>query len=176
MRFITSRITLTVIVGISFAIVGATIIYAATTVVLATGTIAHSNVIGGPASVTFRTISFAPGEVGAWHYHPGPLFNVVKEGTVTLEDGCGGEESYSAGTGFEEGYRIHRPKNLGLVPTFAYQAFVIPFGDPTTINVPGQMCGPPRRADVCRHGQWANYNFPVSFGNQGQCISWVNNN
>lgn len=110
---------------------------AAVTNVLAVGTLAESEVIGGPARVTTRTISFAPGEVGVWHYHPGPLFNVVTQGTVTLEDGfCGPDRSFGPGQAFEEGGRIHRPRNNGSEPTFAYQTFVTPLGSQTTINLP----------------------------------------
>lgn len=110
---------------------------AAVTNVLAVGTLAESEVIGGPARVTTRTLSFAPGEVGVWHYHPGPLFNVVTQGTVTLEDGfCGPDRSFGPGQAFEEGGRIHRPRNNGSEPTFAYQTFVTPLGSQTTINLP----------------------------------------
>jgi quercetin dioxygenase-like cupin family protein len=149
--------------------------YAAITNVLGSGNIDHSETLGGPASVTVRTISFAPGEVGAWHYHPGPLFNVVTQGTVTVEDGCGGETSYTVGQAFEEGGRVHRPKNLGGVPTFAYQTFVIPQGEPTTVNIPGnvQRCGPARTVDECRNDGWINFNFPTTFNNQRECIAFV---
>ncbi len=74
--------SLAVALGISVYFFGATA-YAAVITILASGNLPYSEVIGGPATVTFRTISFAPGEVGAWHYHPGPLFNVVTQGTVT---------------------------------------------------------------------------------------------
>lgn len=134
------KITVTVLVaGVLFCAVyffghAAT---AAVTNVLAVGTLAESEVIGGPARVTTRTISFAPGEVGVWHYHPGPLFNVVTQGTVTLEDGfCGPDRSFGPGQAFEEGGRIHRPRNNGSEPTFAYQTFVTPLGSQTTINLP----------------------------------------
>ena len=128
--------------------------YAAVTNVLAVGTIPHSELLGGPAAVTVRTISFAPQEVGAWHYHPGPLFNVVTRGTVTVEDGCGGDEA-----------------------TFAYQTFVIPLGQPTTINVPGneRRCGPARSINECKDGGWANFTHPRSFGSQGDCMQFVLN-
>jgi quercetin dioxygenase-like cupin family protein len=91
--------------------------YAVTTVVLGSGNAPHSETIGGPATMTARTLSLAPGDVNAWHYHPGPLFNIVTQGTVTVEDGCGGEQSYTVGQAFEEGGRVHRPKNQGLTAT-----------------------------------------------------------
>ncbi len=61
--------------------------YAAIITPLGSGNIPHSETLDGPATVTMRTLSFAPGETGVWHYHPGPLFNVVTQGTVTVEDG-----------------------------------------------------------------------------------------
>ena len=67
---------LVLIVAVSSVALGL-VAYAATTVIVAVGTIPHSDVLNGPATVTFRTISFAPGEVGQWHYHPGPVFTVV---------------------------------------------------------------------------------------------------
>ena len=151
------------------------IAYAATTVVVAVGTIPHSELLNGPATVTFRTISFAPGEVAAWHYHPGPLFNVVTRGTVTVEDGCGEQQSFTVGQAFEEGGRVHRPKNLGTEDTFAYQVFIVPQGNPTTVNIPGneRRCGPPRNVSECKGG-WINFTHPRSFTNQGDCIQYIN--
>src|SRR5678815_554860 len=149
--------------------------YAAITNVLGVGNIPYSEVLDGPATVTVRTISFAPGEVGAWHYHPGPLFNVVTQGTVTVEDGCGGEKSYTVGQAFEEGGRVHRPKNIGGVPTFAYQTFVVPLGNPTTFNIPDnqRQCGPVREVSECMDNGWRNFTFPNAFNNQGECISFI---
>ena len=149
--------------------------YAATTVIVAVGTIPHSDFFDGPATVTLRTISFAPGEVGAWHYHPGPLFNVVTRGTVTVEDGCGEEQAFTVGQAFEEGGRVHRPKNLGSEPTFAHQTFVVPEGSPTTVNIPGneRRCGPPRSVSECTGG-WVTFTHPRSFTSQGDCIQYIN--
>ncbi|MCM3904641.1 MAG: hypothetical protein ND866_23335 [Pyrinomonadaceae bacterium] len=169
------RNRLALAVGLSaIGFLGVTV-YAAVTMILAVGTNPHSEIIDGPAAVTFRTISFAPGEVGAWHYHPGPLINVVNRGTVTVEDGCGGERSFTVGQAFEEGGRVHRPKNLGSEATFAYQTFVVPLGEPTTVNIPGneRQCGPARSVDECKDGGWVNFTFPHSFGSQGECVRFV---
>jgi hypothetical protein len=76
--------------------------YASVTNILALGTIPDSQLFGGPATVTVRTLTIKPGEVLAWHYHPGYAFNVVKSGTLTVEEGCGGEESLTPGQAFEE--------------------------------------------------------------------------
>ena len=169
------RKRLVLIIGLTAIILCGVTAYAAITDILATGNLSHSETLNGPATVTVRTISFAPGEVGAWHYHPGPLFNVVKQGVVTVEDGCGGEQSYTVGQGFEEGGRVHRPKNLGAEPTFAYQTFVIPLGNPTTINISGnqRLCGPARNVSECKDNGWMNFTFPHPFNNQGECVSFV---
>jgi hypothetical protein len=173
------RINLTkrkvMLVGLMVVVLGGVTAYAAAISILGVGNIPHSDVIGGPATVTVRTISFAPGEVGAWHYHPGPLFNVVKEGTVTVEDGCGTEQSYTVGQAFEEGGRVHRPKNLGGVPTFAYQTFVVPLGSPTTVNITGnqRLCGPVRNVEECKDEGWRKFDFPHAFNNQGECVAFI---
>ena len=173
MTSLTKKLLLILSAVLLFGAVG----YAAATNILAVGTIPYSEVTEGPATVTFRTISFAPGEVGAWHYHPGPLFNVVTQGTVTVEDGCGGEQSYTVGQGFEEGGRVHRPKNLGSEPTFAYQTFVVPHGSPTTLNVPNneRRCGPARDVSECKDDGWMKFNHPTMFSNQGECVAYVLN-
>lgn len=129
-------ITMTLAFGTA-AFILAPSVFASVINVLGVGSLEASELIGGPAAVTVRTISFAPGEVGVWHYHPGPLVNVVTQGTVTLEDGyCGPDRSFGPGQAFEEGSRIHRPRNNGEDATFAYQTFIIPQGQPTTINLP----------------------------------------
>jgi hypothetical protein len=35
-------------------------------------------------------------------YQPGYAFNLIKSGTLIVEDGCGGEETHTAGQAFEE--------------------------------------------------------------------------
>jgi len=151
--------------------------YAATTVILAIGTIPESKLFNGPATVTVRTLTITPGETLQWHYHPGYAFNVVKSGTLTVEDGCGGEEeSLTAGQAFEEvDGRVHRAKNIGTEDVVVYNTFVVPQGDPTTNNIPNneRKCGPPESFDECSHGGWMNFNHPQTFRNQGECYRFV---
>jgi len=152
-------------------------VYAATTLILAVGTIPVSQFFGGPATVTVRTLTIQPGETLAWHYHPGYAFNVVKHGVLTVEDGCGGpDENLFEGQAFEEveGH-VHRAKNLGTEPVEVYNTFLIPQGRPTTINIPGnqRLCGPPSSVDQCKFEGWRNFSHPQTFEDQGSCISWV---
>jgi quercetin dioxygenase-like cupin family protein len=152
--------------------------YAAVTVILAVGTIPQSQLFDGPATVTVRTLTIAPGESLQWHYHPGYAYNVVKSGTLTVEDGCGGEEeTLTPGQAFEEmDGRVHRAKNLSATePVVVYNTFIVPEGKPTTRNIPNneRRCGPPIDADECKDDGWLKFTHPSSFINQGQCIDYV---
>jgi hypothetical protein len=128
--------------------------------------------------VTVRTLTIAPGESLQWHYHPGYAFNVVKSGTLTVEDGCGGEEeALTAGQAFEEmDGRVHRAKNVSATePVVVYNTFIVPDGKPTTRNIPNneRRCGPPIDVDECKDDGWLMFTHPSSFINQGQCIDYV---
>ena len=161
--------------GISAAVL-TIVAYAAIPTIVAFGTIAHSEVFNGPATVTVRQFVITHGEVLPWHYHPGIVFNVVKRGTLTVEDGCGGEETLLSGQAFEELHgHIHRGKNLTSEDVEVYNTFVIPDGLPTTVNIPGnqRLCGPPTTAADCKKGGWAKFTFPRSFANQGDCQQYV---
>jgi quercetin dioxygenase-like cupin family protein len=175
MKINLSRNKLFLTVGAGLALFSL-VAYSATTFVLGVGTIPYSEVFDGPATVTFRTIALAPGEVSGWHYHPGAVFNVVTRGTVTVEDGCGGDEVFTQGQGFETiGGRIHRAKNLGTVESFEYNAFVVPEGSPITVNLPNneRLCGPPRSVPECKDGGWMAFSHPRRFANQGDCLGFV---
>ena len=83
-----SRIRLTLVIGTSLLVVG--VVYAAIALELWVGTSNHIGLWRGPATLTARTLKTPLGETtGAWHYHPGYVYNVVRQGTITVEDGCG---------------------------------------------------------------------------------------
>jgi quercetin dioxygenase-like cupin family protein len=145
------------------AIVSAIIVYSAVTNILAVGTIPNSGLLKGPATVTVRDFIIAPGETLPWHYHPGYVFNVVKRGTLTLEDGCGQFQTLKAGDSFDETeFHVHRAKNLGTEEVEEYQTFVISGGYPTTMNMPNNQshCGALvpvltlSAASFCPGGSW----------------------
>ena len=171
-----SRRKLMLVVGISLLASG--VIYAAIPLELWVGTSSHIGLWKGPATLTARTLKTPMGETtGAWHYHPGYVYNVVRQGTITIEDGCGSVQSYSAGQAFEtsEG-RVHRAYNLGGVDAIESNMFVGPPGRPITVFIPDnvQRCGPPSRVDECKGDGWATFNHPTTFANQGECIAYVN--
>ncbi len=168
---------LVIAISLGVVLLGATA-YAAVTQILAVGTIPHSDLFDGPATVTVRTLTIKPGEVLPWHYHPGYAFNVVKSGTLTVEDGCGGEaESLIPGQAFEEleGH-VHRARNLSdTEDVVVYNTFIVPQGRPTTVNITNneQRCGPPSDVNDCKDDGWAKFTQPRSFSNQRDCVKYV---
>ena len=153
--------------------------YSSTTEIIAVGTIPHSELFDGPATVTVRKLIIEPGEVLPWHHHPGRAYNVILSGTLTAEDGCGGEEVLTMGQSFEEVIgRIHRAKNLGTVPVVVINTFIVPQGSPTTINTPNnqRLCGPPETADECRNARWMNFTHPRVFTSKSDCIHFFKTN
>ena len=167
--------TLAIAISLGVALL-ATTVYSATNL-LAVGTIPNSQLFNGPATVTVRTLTIAPGETLLWHYHPGYAFNVVKSGTLTVEDGCGGsDETLTPGQAFEEMEgRVHRAKNLTNTEVVVYNTFIVPQGKPTTVNIPNneRRCGPPENVDECKDDGWLKFNHPQTFISEGQCVSFA---
>ena len=96
-----SKLKLTLLIGGCLALVG--VLYAATPLELWTGTSDHIGLWNGPSTLTARTRSRRRSARPRcpWHYHPGYVYNVVRLGTITVEDGCGSVQSYRAGQAFE---------------------------------------------------------------------------
>jgi quercetin dioxygenase-like cupin family protein len=168
---------LVLIVGLSLIILTGVIAYASSTDVLAVGTIPNSQFFDGPATVTVRTLTISPGEVLAWHYHPGYAFNVVKSGHLTVEEGCGGEVTLGPGEAFEEmDGHVHRAKNLSTTEqVVVYNTFIIPQGKPTTRNILNneRRCGPPSDVSECKDNGWTLFTQPHTFNEQGECVDFV---
>ena len=158
---------------------GSTLAYAAIVVFRFDAVSEYIGLRNGPAMVTARVLNTPVGETnGAWHYHPGYVYNVVTQGTITIEDGCGEIKQYSAGQAFEtsEG-RVHRAYNLGATDAIEYNMFVGPPGRPIGVNIPNNehRCGPPSTVQECRFDGWDTFNHPRRFANQGDCVAYVNN-
>jgi len=173
-----SRIIRIVSLAAAVLAVGSVVAYAAIVVFRYDATSPYIGLRGGPAQVTARILRTPVGEItGAWHYHPGYVYNVVTQGTITIEDGCGEINQYSAGEAFEtsEG-RVHRAYNLGFEDALEYNMFVGPQGRPIGVNIPNNehRCGPPSTVEECKDGGWATFNHPAPFGDQGACVAYVN--
>jgi quercetin dioxygenase-like cupin family protein len=176
---LTSKIKL--FTGLGILALSSLIVYAAlppVATILGDGTNASVPLFDGePARVTARHLVTPAFDVGGWHYHPGYVHNVVIQGTIKIEDGCGDAPSYSAGQAFEtsEG-RVHRAINEGSVDAIEYNMFIGPPGRPLGVSIPGneRRCGPVSRVEECMKEGWRKFDFPFSFDNQGACIAYVN--
>ncbi len=166
--------------GFGILALSSLIVYAAmppVATILGDGLNTNMPLLEGPARVTARHLVTPAGDVGGWHYHPGYVQNVVTQGTIKIEDGCGAAPSYSAGQAFEtsEG-RVHRAINEGTVDAIEYNMFVGPVGRPLGVPIPGNVrrCGPASNVHECEGDGWEAFDFPSRFKNQGQCIAFVN--
>src|SRR3954465_10754187 len=174
-----SRVVRIISMAIAVIAVGSAAAYAAIVMFRQDAFSEYIGLRGGPAQLTARILKTPVGETtGAWHYHPGYVYNVVTQGTITIEDGCGQVRQYSKGEAFEtsEG-RVHRAYNLGTEDAMEYNMFVGPPGRPITVGIPNneQRCGPPSSVGECVGGGWATFDHPFPFSNQGACIAYVNN-
>jgi quercetin dioxygenase-like cupin family protein len=148
--------------------------YALTNNLLASGTIASSALFNGPATIRMSQLLLNPGDTIPWHYHPGVSYVIVKNGTITEDLGCGGTEVFSAGQAFEETtHSVHQVRNLGTTQAELYVTTIFPVGSSGRIDTGGPLCGPPLTVDQCKNSGWMSFNFPRSFNNQGDCVSFV---
>ncbi len=185
-NFLRNKLALTV--GLSVVVLFGAIAYAqmSTATILGVGDTPHSELIDGPARLTARRLIIPPGTPpSAWHYHPGTLLSVVgnvgsptpdvNRGSVTIEDGCGGSETYAPGQAFEQiGGRVHRAINLSGETVEEHNMFVNPLSDTRlTVNLPERRCGPARSVNQCKDDGWMNFDFPRGFVSQGDCIQSV---
>ena len=165
-------------IGKALLAIGSVIVYAAIVEFRQDGSSEYIGLRGGPAQLTARGLRTPVGETtGLWHYHPGYVYNVVTQGRITIEDGCGQVREYSKGQAFEtsEG-RVHRAYNLGSEDAIEYNMFVGPPGRPIGINIPNNehRCGPPSTIGECTNDGWVAFNHPARFANQGECVAYVN--
>ena len=103
------------------------------------------------------------------------MYVIVQSGTITEDSGCGGSEVLTAGEAFEEAIpRVHQVRNEGTEPAVLFATLIVPSGQPLAISTGGPLCGPPTNKDQCKDNGWMHFNFPRSFENQGDCVSYVN--
>src|SRR4030095_14079823 len=166
--------------GASSLVIGGTIAYAVTSERW-DGTSDFIGLAGGPARLIARKLTTHVNErSGAWHYHPGYVYNVVAQGTITVEDGCGEVKQYSAGQAFETSDgRVHRAYNLEQVDAVEYNMFVNLGASNATITKPipnnERRCGPPSTVDECKGGGWEKVAGPNACAGKGDSVTYVNN-
>jgi quercetin dioxygenase-like cupin family protein len=91
----------------------------------------------GTTDVVVRRIVIEPGGTTGWHHHTGELVAVVLTGTLTRQlDDCSIETS-TAGQAFVEPagrHHVHNGRNLGTEPVELYVTYLIPAGDPLSVD------------------------------------------
>lgn len=102
----------------------------------------------GPVDVVTVEGTFPMGGGSAgWHTHPGPVFVVMRSGTLTVFDEHCNRQTYSAGAAFfEEGPKhsmLVRNESSTVDATF-YATFIVPVGAaPLSVPRP-HLCGQPQ--------------------------------
>ncbi|WP_431233799.1 cupin domain-containing protein [Mycolicibacterium psychrotolerans] len=91
-----------------------------------------------------RELTIAPGGTTGWHYHPGQVFGVIKQGTLTHYRGdCSVDGVYNAGDSISEGSGtgyIHEGRNEGPVPVVMWVLYIKPAGSPLAVDAPNPGC------------------------------------
>jgi quercetin dioxygenase-like cupin family protein len=93
---------------------------------------------------TLREITIPPGQSTGWHYHDGPLYGIVKQGTLSHFDStCASDGVYRTGSTIQEpagAGHVHIGRNLGNTPLVLDVLYVLPHGAPFSEDAPNPGC------------------------------------
>jgi quercetin dioxygenase-like cupin family protein len=93
---------------------------------------------------TLREITVPPGQSTGWHYHDGPLYGVVNQGTLSHFDStCASDGVYPTGSAIQEpagAGNVHIGRNLGDTPLVLTVLYVLPHGAPFSGDAPNPGC------------------------------------
>ncbi|MFI2200045.1 cupin domain-containing protein [Streptomyces sp. NPDC020192] len=93
---------------------------------------------------TLREITIPPGQSTGWHYHDGPLYGVVKQGTLShFNASCASDGVYRTGATIQEPAgtdHVHIGRNLGDTPLVLDVLYVLPHGSPFSEDAPNPGC------------------------------------
>ena len=91
-----------------------------------------------------KQITIAPGGSTGWHWHPGRVFGVIRQGTLTHDvAGCSEDGVYPTGSPITEGSGpddVHIGRNLGPGPVVMWVVYINPTGDPLSTDAPNPGC------------------------------------
>lgn len=142
-RLVAAASGLVVLAGIATA--SATPDTGVSSTVLGTGTSPDGVVVSSrdQTQVTVAEITIAPGGSTGWHYHTGQLIAVVKSGTLTrtVHD-CSTEVTTAGASLVEPAGRehVHIGRNLGAEPVVLLVTYVVPAGQPLSLDAPAPAC------------------------------------
>ncbi|MFE1314023.1 cupin domain-containing protein [Streptomyces sp. NPDC058755] len=98
----------------------------------------------GDTDYTLREITVPPGQSTGWHYHDGPLYGFVKQGTLSHFDStCASDGVYRKGSTIQEPSgpdHVHLGRNLGDTPLVLDVLYVLPHGSPFSEDAPNPGC------------------------------------
>lgn len=132
--------------------------FAATAVVVSAGSVAPSGAtpgVGVSADVLAQAtvagkdyitkeITIQPGGTTGWHWHPGRVYGVIREGTLThFRSDCTVDGVYPTGSPITEesgpGY-VHEGRNLGPEPLVMWVGYIDDAGAPLAVDAPNPGC------------------------------------
>ncbi|WP_215452543.1 cupin domain-containing protein [Streptomyces sp. ATCC 21386] len=91
-----------------------------------------------------REVTIPPGQATGWHYHDGPLYGVVKQGTLSHYDStCETDGVYRTGDRIQEPAGpdyVHIGRNLGDTALVLVVLYVLPHGSPFSEDAPNPGC------------------------------------
>ncbi|MEU3983394.1 cupin domain-containing protein [Streptomyces sp. NPDC026672] len=108
-----------------------------------TGTIIARSTVGGTDYI-WREVTVPPGQATGWHYHDGPLYGYVKQGTLShFAATCASDGVYRKGSFLEEPSgpdHVHIGRNLGTKDVVLEVLYVLPHGAPLSEDAPNPGC------------------------------------
>jgi quercetin dioxygenase-like cupin family protein len=91
-----------------------------------------------------KEITIAPGGSTGWHWHPGRVYGVIIDGTLThLKADCTLDGVYNAGDPIIEAPgadHVHIGRNLGSTPLVMWVLYIDPAGSPLSEDAPDPGC------------------------------------
>ncbi len=108
-----------------------------------TGKVIARSTIGGNDYI-LREVTIPPGQATGWHFHDGPLYAYVKQGTLSHFDStCESDGVYSGGSSLKEPSgpdHVHIGQNLGTTDIVLEVLYVLPHGAPFSRDAPNPGC------------------------------------
>lgn len=98
----------------------------------------------GKTDYILREVTIPPGQATGWHYHDGPLYGYVQQGTLSHFDAtCASDGVYPRGQALEEppgADHVHIGRNLGTTDVVLKVLYVLPHGAPLAQDAPNPGC------------------------------------
>ncbi|MFE0509886.1 cupin domain-containing protein [Streptomyces sp. NPDC058964] len=98
----------------------------------------------GETDYILREVTIPPGQTTGWHYHDGPLYGYVRQGTLThYHSDCAQDGLYrTGGTLYEPSGsgNVHLGANRGDKTVVLDVLYVLPHGSPFSEDAPNPGC------------------------------------